>query len=142
MIKKLTLLAVVTGFILTSAGIIAQDKEVTLLKPSEFPSKAESLLGQNVQIEGLVVHVCKHGGKKMYIVGDDPEIRVKIDASDEVTVFAVELEGNTVSVMGVVQPAMEEEIPESEKKGQDADHTNYYHQKQFSISCREVKVVD
>ena len=128
MIKKLTLLAVVTGFILTSAGIIAQDKEVTLLKPSEFPSKAESLLGQNVQIEGLVVHVCKHGGKKMYIVGDDPEIRVKIDA--------------TVSVMGVVQPAMEEEIPESEKKGQDADHTNYYHQKQFSISCREVKVVD
>ena len=142
MIKKLSLLAIVSCFLLAGVTALAQENNVTILKPTEFPDRAESLLDQKVQIEGLVVHVCKHGGKKMFIVGDDPEIRVKVDASDEVTVFSTELEGSTVVVQGIVQPMAMEEVPESEKATEDADHTNYYHKKQYSISCSAVKLVD
>jgi hypothetical protein len=142
MIKKIALIATISCFLLAGISALAQEKEVTVLTPTEFPDKAESLLGQKVQIDGLVVHVCKHGGKKMFIVGDNPDIRVKIDASEEVTVFGAELEGSTVSVQGIIQPMAEEEVPESEKQNQDAEHTNYYHQKQFSISCTSVKVVE
>jgi hypothetical protein len=142
MIKKITMIAAISCFLLAGISTFAQEKEVTVLTPTEFPDKAESLQGQKVQIDGLVVHVCKHGGKKMFIVGDNPDIRVKIDASDEVTVFGADLEGSTVSVQGIIQPMAQEDVPESEKQNQDAEHTNYYHQKQYSISCTAVKVVE
>jgi len=142
MIKKLTMIVAISCFLFAGLSVLAQDKNVTVLTPSEFPDKAESLMGQKVQIDGLVVHVCKHGGKKMFIVGDNPDIRVKVDASDEVTVFSADLEGSTVSVQGTIQPMAEEEVPEAEKKNEDTDHTNYYHKKQFSISCTSVKVVE
>lgn len=140
MLKKITSLALISFFMLY--GITAMAQEVAVLTPSEFPDKAETYMGQKVQIEGLVVHVCKHGGKKMFLVGDDPEIRVKIDASDDVTVFSQELEGSTVMVQGTVQPMDEDPLPESERANEDADHTNYYHKKQYSISCSAVKVMD
>jgi len=140
MIKKITALALISLFMLAGISVFAQ--EVTVLKPTEFPDNAETYMGQKIQIEGLVVHVCKHGGKKMFIVGDDPEIRVKIDASDEVTVFDMELEGSTVMVQGIVQPLDEEPLPESEKENDDADHKNHYHKKQYSISCSNFKVLD
>lgn len=140
MIKKITAFALISFFILAGNPVFSQ--EVTALTPSEFPDKAETYMGQKVQVEGLVVHVCKHGGKKMFLVGDDPEIRVKVDASDEVSVFSMDLEGSTVVVQGIVQPLEEEAVPEEEKHDQDADHTNYYHKKQYSISCSAVKVVE
>lgn len=140
MIKKITSLALISFFLFAGISVFAQ--EIAQVKPAEFPDKAETYMGQKIQIEGLVVHVCKHGGKKMFIVGEDPEVRVKIDASDEVTVFDTELEGSTVMVQGIVQPMDEEELPESEKANDDADHTNYYHKKQYSISCSTFKVIE
>jgi hypothetical protein len=124
------------------AGISAIAQEVPVIKPSEFPDKAEKYMDQKIQIEGLVVHVCKHGGKKMFLVGEDPDVRVKIDASDEVSVFDAELEGSTVMVQGIVLPMDEDPLPEEEQHDQDADHTNHYHKKQFSVSCLAMKVLD
>lgn len=142
MIKKIAMILSISCFMLAGVSVFAQEKEVTAVTPGEFPDKAESLTGQKVQIEGMVIHVCKHGGKKMFIVGDDPEIRIKIDASDVVTVFSPELEGSTVSVQGIVQPMEEDPLPDEEKHDQDADHKNYYHKKQYSISCTAVKLMD
>jgi hypothetical protein len=140
MIKKITTLAIISFFLLTGISALAQ--EATVLTPSEFPDKAETYMGQKIQIEGMVVHVCKHGGKKMFLVGDNPEIRVKIDASDEVTVFSTDLEGSTVVVQGTVQPMDQDPVPEEESHDEDADHENYYHKKQYSVSCSALKVLD
>lgn len=140
MIKKIKTLALISLVMFAGMSVYAQ--EIAVLTPSEFPDKAETYMDQKVQIEGMVVHVCKHGGKKMFLVGDNPEIRVKIDASEDVTVFSPDLEGSTVVVQGIVQPMEEEAVPEEEKHDQDADHTNYYHKKQYSISCTAMKVLD
>ena len=140
MMKKITALAIISFFMLAAISVTAQ--EVAVIKPSDFPDKAEKYMDQKIQIEGLVVHVCKHGGKKMFIVGDDPDIRVKIDATDEVSVFDMELEGNTVMVQGIVQPMDVDPLPEEEQHDQDADHTNHYHKKQYSIACSSMKVID
>ena len=140
MIKKITALALISLFML--AVIPAMSQEVTVLTPSEFPDKAEKYMDQKVEMEGMVVHVCKHGGKKMFIVGTNPDVRVKIDASDVVTVFEPELEGSTVVVQGIVHPMDVDPLPEEEQHDEDADHTNHYHKKQYSISCTAMKVVD
>jgi hypothetical protein len=147
--KKITLLAFLAISLLYAFPISAQDKTnvpsaqstVLTATPEKFQEIAVNNVGKEMEIQGLVVHVCKHGGKKLFIVGEDPEKRVKITASDKVSVFQPELEGSTIWVKGIVEPLAEEELPEAEKANQDADHTNYYHTPQFSISCMEIKTI-
>lgn len=147
--KKFTLSAIMAITLLYAIPLTAQDKtnvppaqsEVLTATPEKFQEMAVNNVGKEMEIQGLVVHVCKHGGKKLFIVGQDPEKRVKITASDKVSVFQPELEGSTIWVKGIVEPLTEEEVPESEKANQDADHTNYYHTPQFSISCLEIKTI-
>jgi hypothetical protein len=151
--KKLSF-TVLISFILISAGtLFAQDKvkgtqaaiqgdsKALVVTPEKFQDIAEANVGKSVEIEGLVVHVCKHGGKKLFIVGSDPEQRVKITTSDKVSVFQPELEGSTIKVKGIIEPMAEEELPAEEKAAQDADHSNYYHKPQFSITCLEFSTV-
>jgi hypothetical protein len=149
MMKKITVIAILGFILLTATTLTAQDKTTVVsadtkaltITPEKFQEMAVNNVGKEVEIQGLVVHVCKHGGKKLFIVGDDPEKRVKITASDKVSVFAPELEGSTIWVQGIVEPLTEEELPEAEKASQDADHTNYYHTPQFSISCVAIKTI-
>ena len=150
MIKKVSIALICLFLVITAADTMAQDVKVNsgnnaealAINPSDFPDKAPQLVGQVVEIEGLVIHVCKHSGKKMFIVGENPDIRVKIDASDVVSVFDPELEGSSIKVKGTISE-IEEEITEEEKNEQsDADHDNYYHKRQYSISCLSFKVLD
>lgn len=151
--KKITFL-VLLSFVLFSANvIIAQDNanvagvkpanvQGAIITPENFQDFATNNVGKEVEIKGMVVHVCQHGGKKMFIIGEDPDKRVKIDASEKVSVFKPELEGSTVLVQGTIQPIVEEEVPDSEKATQDADHTNYYHTPQYSISCLTIRTLE
>jgi hypothetical protein len=147
--KKLTVLTFFAFMLLFAIPLTAQDKTTVstmeskdlAVTPEKFQEIAVNNVGKEVEIQGLVVHVCKHGGKKLFIVGTDPEKRVKITTSDKVSVFQPELEGSTIWVKGIIEPLTEEEVPEAEKTNQDADHTNYYHTPQFSISCMSFKTI-
>ncbi|NTV82858.1 MAG: hypothetical protein HGA23_00980 [Bacteroidales bacterium] len=151
--KKITFLALLA--ILVSAGaLFAQDnmkakpvavaevQSATIITPEKFQDFAAENVGKEVEISGMVIHVCKHGGKKMFIIGEDPDMRVKITASDKISVFEPELEGSTVSVKGIIEPIEEEEVPEAEKATEDADHKNYYHTPQYAISCMAVRTIE
>lgn len=107
---------------------------------SDFAEKAESLVGHEVVLEGTVIHVCKHGGKKMFITADDPDVRIKITTAEETAAFDTELEGNYVKVLGIVE-AIEVEVEHEGEHGEDGeheedeDHKNIYHKPQYSVSC-------
>lgn len=79
-------------------------EESTTITSAEFATVAENLIDQTVRIEGTVMHVCKHGGKKMFINED----RVKIIASEKLASFDLALEGSTVIVTGIIR---EESVP-------------------------------
>jgi hypothetical protein len=152
--KKLTILALISFLLLSATSLFAQDNmktrqvsatansQVVVITPEKFQDFAAENVGKEVEIKGMVVHVCKHGGKKLFIVGNDPEMRVKITTSEKINVFEPELEGSTILVQGIIEPIAEEDVPEEEKATSDADHTNYYHKPQFSISCMELKTLD
>lgn len=149
MMKKIAAFVFLSFILFSANSLTAQDKptvsqadsKLMALTPEKFQEAALNNVGKEVEIQGMVVHVCKHGGKKLFIVGEDPEKRVKITTSDKVNVFMPELEGSTIWVKGVIEPLTDEELPEAEKTSQDADHTNYYHTPQFSISCMEIKTL-
>jgi len=72
------------------------------LTVEEFSDKAGDFVDKKVTVEGTVVHVCEHSGKRIHIVGADPDVRLKIEAGGDVSQFDMELEGSKVKVNGVV----------------------------------------
>ena len=69
---------------------------------NKFDDEVGKFAGQEIVLEGTCVHTCKHGGGKMHIVGDDPESRVVIIATDASGKFDAEMEGTKYKVIGTV----------------------------------------
>lgn len=100
MIKNL--LAVVTiALLFVSCGNNAPE-EKTILTVEQTLEQIQDLVDSTITIEGTVVHVCRHGGGKMFLVGENPESKIKIVAGDVVTMFERELEGSDVIVEGKI----------------------------------------
>jgi len=145
-----------------------QEEEIVVEQPTvvalaDFKDKAESLLGKEVILEGSVIHVCKHGGKKMFISADDPDVRIKITTGDETAAFGPELEGSYVKVIGIIEAIESEGEGEGKLAGdgmlagdgeheegeheegeheEDADHVNIYHTPQYSVAMIEYEVIE
>ncbi|HUS87142.1 MAG TPA: hypothetical protein VMW76_07880 [Bacteroidales bacterium] len=83
----------------TDSGATVRVEFASLIKtPDDF-------LNKEISIEGKVVHVCQHTGKKMFIVGSDPDIRLFISAGEEVPLFEQELLGSEIVVEGFLTKA-------------------------------------
>lgn len=59
-------------------------------------------IGKNIIVEGKVVHVCTETGKKMFIVGDNPDVRLFVAAGENIPKFPMELLGSEISVEGTI----------------------------------------
>jgi len=110
MMKRILGLAIIAA-LFAACGNKAEEKAAAAegsegVENVSFASITENpdqYLGKEITVEGKVVHVCMHSGKKMYIVGEDPDIRLFITAGDEVPKFPMELLGSEISVTGVFQ---------------------------------------
>ncbi len=111
MIKKVLLFAVIAAFF-ASCSNTSGDKNTQIADNSnaepvaitieEFLAAPDSYVGKQVQIEGTAVHVCRETGKRMFIIGQDPDERIQVKAGEAIPSFAVELEGSDVQVAGLV----------------------------------------
>jgi len=88
----------------------------------EFASLIENpdnYMNKNIIVEGKVVHVCTMSGKKLFIVGENPDVRLFIAAGEDMPKFPLELLGSEVIVEGMITkvagPAMgEDHVSDSE----------------------------
>lgn len=112
--RNLLLIAVISIFLFSCGNQQKQAEqntgksEITVIDPvivtiADFSDKAEELTGKTVVIEGIVDHVCAHGGDKMFIIDENTDGRVKIIAGENVTSFKTEWEGNSIKVKGDVE---------------------------------------
>jgi len=147
------LLIIVTACENTTQNADTQNKEqvdveeIVFINLKDFEDKAADIVGKKIKLTGTIDHVCEHGGKKMFIVSEDSENRVKIVTGENMAAFNTELEGESLAVIGTVDELRideeylrewEEEIKDNsgeeendamhagEKKGEphadDADH--------------------
>jgi hypothetical protein len=65
-------------------------------------SNPDKYMGQDIVVEGKVVHVCMESGKKLFIVGDNPDIRLYVAAGENIPKFPMDLLGSEISVEGVI----------------------------------------
>ncbi len=137
MIKKYYYLLVAVLFFAACAGEDTQKdaKEaetksetpaVEVLTLAEFGDKAADFLDKEVKVSGTVDHVCKHGGKKLFLVEDGVEGGVKVFAEEK---FDEALIGTKVTVVGIVKEFRVDEdychsleVPEEgEEHGEDTE---------------------
>jgi len=110
MIKRIFTFAVLVA-LLTSCGNTG--KKVETAKPiavegieivnfDSLVANTDNYVGRNIMVEGKVVHVCTESGKKLFIVGTNPDIRLIILAGENMSKFPMELLGNEVMVEGTI----------------------------------------
>lgn len=86
------------------------EKEITAVETpvvaiGEFDSKAGEFVNKEIQVQGIVDHVCKHGGKKILMVTDKGDVHVTSEER-----FDEALKGSEITLTGIVQ---EERIDEA-----------------------------
>ena len=68
---------------------------------SELLTKPDSFVNKNMQVKGTITHVCKHGGKKMFLMGLTEDQTLRVDAGKEMSQFDASRIGNDAVVTGV-----------------------------------------
>ncbi|SNR77311.1 hypothetical protein SAMN06265371_11232 [Lutibacter agarilyticus] len=79
--------------------------ETPVLTLGEFDSKASDFVSKEIKVQGIVDHVCKHGGKKILLVTDEGDAHVFSEER-----FDESLKGSEISLTGIV---LEERIDEA-----------------------------
>ena len=130
--KKILFLAVITLLALSCSNKsenenpeIAKQAEAAYtpvtITLAEFDTRAGEFVDKEVKVQGIVDHVCKHGGKKLLLVNDDGDVHVTSDDR-----FDDELIGSEVIITGIVREyrvdegecmRMEEDNIKSHKEG-------------------------
>ena len=74
--------------------IVTATVEELLATPADYDGKA-------VALSGMVTHVCRHGGQKCFVLGQDGETQIRIVTGGDIDEFETSLEGSTVAFRGV-----------------------------------------
>ena len=83
----------------------AETAEIPFLALGEFDAKAGEFVNKEVKVKGIVDHVCKHGGKKIFLATDKGDVHINGEER-----FDESLTGSEIAFNGIV---VEERIDES-----------------------------
>nr|WP_321405323.1 hypothetical protein [uncultured Carboxylicivirga sp.] len=64
---------------------------------------ADQLVEKQIKLKGHVTHTCKHSGKRAFLVGNDENFTVRVEAGGEINGFDQNLIGNTLVVSGTLK---------------------------------------
>jgi hypothetical protein len=75
-------------------------QQINVISVDDFWNNPDEFVGKDIAVEGVVMHVCQHGGKRMFIAGADPDERLQIKVGDDIPAFSVEMEGSMMEIKG------------------------------------------
>lgn len=108
MLKKMILLTLAVSVAALALAACSAEKatdtatEAKEMTIADFNTHAGEMVDQIVTVSGTVDHVCKHSGKRLFIFGEDPQDRLKVESSETVGSFDVALEGSEIRIQGKV----------------------------------------
>lgn len=81
----------------------------TALEVDDLLANADSLAGQQVELQGICTHICSHGATKIFLMGSDDTKTIRIEAA-ELGAFDQKCVNSIVNVKGILK---EERIDEA-----------------------------
>jgi hypothetical protein len=100
---------------------VEKETEIAVLSVDDLYKNASDLADKEVVVKGTVMHVCKQGGQRCFIMGSNEEINIRIDAGEKIGAFSQELMGSDVEIVGVfkqVKTEAEAHNPGNHEKGE------------------------
>jgi len=73
------------------------------LTTDNFSDKIADNVGKEVTISGRVTHVCRRSGQRLFITGEDSSKTIRVTTGENIPVFDITLEGNMITVRGIVK---------------------------------------
>ena len=110
--KKLIVYLVIAAAALMAAGCGGNSNNrkqaaetaqaATALEVDNLLADAEKLTGKQVTVEGVCTHICRHGGRKIFLMGTDDTQVIRIEAGEKIGAFKPECVNNLVRVTGTL----------------------------------------
>ena len=108
--KKLALLSLV-ALILFSCGnqkskkqtVVQAEPEIVVLTVDDLYKNAADLADKEIVVKGTVMHICKSGGERCFIMGSNEDVVIRIEAGEKIGAFDQELMGSDIEVTGVLR---------------------------------------
>ncbi len=95
--------------------------EVPVITIEEFFADPGAFVGKEIAISGMVTHVCKHGGQKLFLAGTGTPETLRINTSEAIPEFDIGMEGSKTQFTGVVK-IMDDAFIAEAKAEEDAHH--------------------
>lgn len=93
---------------------------VSILTVETFIAEADSLVGDTVTVEGICSHLCKHGGRKAFLMSNDSTELIRCEATGEIGgAFSPDCPGKKLTVLGIV---CEERLSEDDIRAMEEKH--------------------
>lgn len=106
--KKVLFIMAVALMAFTACQKKAEQAQV-IYSIDEVYAQADSLLGDTIYFQGICSHLCKHGGRKAFLMGSDESRILRVEGA-KMGNFAPECINNIVRVRGVLHAV--EVVPE------------------------------
>ncbi|WP_439185097.1 hypothetical protein [Carboxylicivirga taeanensis] len=86
-----------------SSNTQSAEPQIQSVSVDNLLAEAEQLVDKTVKVQGHVTHTCKHSGKRCFLVGDNEQFTVRVEAAGKITGFNRELVGSTIEVEGILK---------------------------------------
>ena len=77
--------------------------DTVLLTVATFDANASSYVDKPIWIEGTAYHICKHGGKRLFLVGDNDSVMVEVTIGPDLVMFDEALVGSRLHILGILK---------------------------------------
>lgn len=82
----------------------------TALTVDNLLEVADQNIDETIMVEGVCTHICSHGGKKLFLMGEDDTKTIRVESNDALGAFKSECANSQLSVRGKLK---EERIDEA-----------------------------
>lgn len=105
-------------------------KAVAVYSVDELYAHAADLVGQEVTLKGTVMHVCKQGGGRCFLMGSNEDFNIRVEAGEKIGAFSQEQMGSDLTITGIfkeVKTEADAHNPAREHGTEEADHVHDEH---------------
>ena len=109
--KKIALLTIAT-LVMFACGQQAKKQEnkqvevkaaEVILTVDQVLEQALELADKEVLVKGTVMHVCKHGGSRCFLMGSNEDITIRVEAGEKIGAFDQEQMGSDLEIVGILK---------------------------------------
>ena len=82
---------------------VEQPAEAVVLTVDELYSNAAELVDKEVVVKGTVMHVCKEGGARCFLMGSTEDKNIRVEAGEKIGAFKQEQMGSDLEIVGILK---------------------------------------